>query len=999
MRYTATSALFVCAALLVSGQTMESQGRGNPKLRRARQPIANQYIVVVNDGEDPGQVGQDAATAHGGRRLHTFRRAVRGFAMRLTPGAAERLAFDPRVRFVEEDGVVTITQVQVGAPANLDRIDQRFRPIDGSYAYDELAAFVRVHVIDTGIRASHQEFGGRAVIAGDYVDDDGDGDPLDVGNDDPDPSTPDGADCHGHGTHVAGTIGGSTYGVAKQVRLHAHRALNCAGSGSVSGVVAAIEAITADPYRPAVVNMSLGGEPSEVLDAAVRDAIASGITFVVAAGNSFANASNFSPARVAEAITVGATDVNDVRAWFSNYGPSLDLFAPGVSVVSASHTGDTATAVMSGTSMAAPHVAGVAALHLSRDPDLTPEAVQQRIVGAATPNVVSSPWTGSPNRLLYSDLDRLSAPTVNLLQPEAKGKILSGRPYTITWDASDPDGLAGFDVLLSIDGGATYAPIAECTGLSGAARSCAWASPGPETSTARIRVVVNDTGGDVGIDESDANFSIVSLPDLVITATSHSPARLSPGSDFTATDTVRNVGNTSSRTSTTRYYLSVDAVKSTDDTQMFGSRAVGELAADGEASGSASITVPSSVAPGTYTLLACADASRVVTEVDESNNCRAAASNIVIEYADLITTAVTAGASSAAPGRTLSVSDTVLNASAVVASNSWTKYYLSSDAVRDAGDVPLTGSRSVPDLDGGSTSTGSRNVTVPSSTLPGTYRLLACADDTGATDESNESNNCAAAPTTILIEMPDLATISVSTTATTVAPGANISITDTVLNTSSVATTSTTTRYYLSIDAIRSPDDTLFTSTRYLTGVAPGGTSTGSRTVNLPDDTPSGQYRLLACADDLQKLDESNESNNCAASVSTLLVALPDLAVTSISEPPATVQPDDFVSVRDTVTNLGLAPTSGWTAVRYYLSLDAVQDAGDVLFAASRSVPALDAGESASGTRSVRVPATIAPGTYYLLACADGGGVVPESDEGNNCRASTTTTTVAGGGE
>ena len=338
MTRTGYAAVLLCALVAAAGETGQGQRAADDRIRRARQPIPNQYIVVLNAGEDAGEVGREAATVHGGRPMRTYGRAMNGFAMQLTPEAAGRLAEDPRVRFVEEDRLMSIAQTQTNPPGGLDRIDQRILPLDGAYAYAELATFVRVHVIDTGLRVSHEEFGGRAFLAGDYVDDDGDGDPSDVGNDDAEPATPDGADCHGHGTHVAGTIGGTTYGVAKHVRLYAHRVLNCSGSGSVSGAIAAIDAITADGYRPALVNMSLGGEPSEALDAAVRGAIAQGLTFVVAAGNSLSDASNFSPARVADAVTVGATDTNDVRAWFSNYGPSLDLFAPGVGVLSAWHT-------------------------------------------------------------------------------------------------------------------------------------------------------------------------------------------------------------------------------------------------------------------------------------------------------------------------------------------------------------------------------------------------------------------------------------------------------------------------------------------------------------------------------------------------------------------------------------------------------------------------------------------------------------------------------------
>ncbi len=387
----------------------------NREVLRARRPIAGRYVVVLADNDDPEAVGREAEALYRGRLHRVYRHTLHGFAIRLTPEAAAALARDPRVAYVEEDGVVQISDTELSPPSwGLDRIDQHTLPLDSSYTYGPSGTVVHVHVIDTGIRVTHTEFGGRAFIAGDFVDDDNNP-ATDPANDDGTPGTPDGADCNGHGTHVAGTIGGLLYGVAKHAILHAYRALDCSGIGTGSGVIAAIDAVAADSRRPAVANMSLGGGLSPALDDAVRRAITSGVTFVVSAGNGAADASAFSPSGVAEAITVGATDINDSKPVFSNYGPALDVFAPGVNIASAWYTSDTALAGLSGTSMSAPHVAGVAALYMEKVGNKTPQEVRDAIVAAATSGVVVDPGAGSPNLLLYSGFTLTApAPEVNV---------------------------------------------------------------------------------------------------------------------------------------------------------------------------------------------------------------------------------------------------------------------------------------------------------------------------------------------------------------------------------------------------------------------------------------------------------------------------------------------------------------------------------------------------------------------------------------------------------
>ena len=501
------TAALVCSSMLTSSLTSQEPDQ---RVRKAAKPIPSQYIVLIQPDADPEGLGGEAAARFNGRLRHVYRAAVRGFAIRLPAPAAEALARDPRVRLVEEDAQVQLAQVQASPTWGLDRIDQRLLPLDRTYVYGSSPAQqVTVHVLDTGVRTTHHEFTGRAFIGGDYIDDDADDDLYDVGNDDADPTRPDGQDCHGHGTHVAGTIGGINVGVAKNVIIQSHRVLGCDGSGPLSGIVAAIDAISESTVRPAVASMSLGAEASEAFDEAVRASIASGVAYVVAAGNANVDAGDTSPARVTEAMTIGATTSSDARASFSNFGPSLDLFAPGVSIVSSVHTSDTATGSSSGTSMATPHVSGVAALYLERNPTSTPQQVRDALVRAATPGVVTSAGTGSPNLLLYSGFLHATTATVSLSQPNGGEKLFTGTPYTMRWDVTGGENITRFDLHASADNGVTYTAISGCANLPATARACTWTTPGPATSKGRVRVVAIDGAGQVTSAQSAAAFSIV----------------------------------------------------------------------------------------------------------------------------------------------------------------------------------------------------------------------------------------------------------------------------------------------------------------------------------------------------------------------------------------------------------------------------------------------------------------------------------------------------------
>jgi len=378
----------LCATVLF---TSPVRSQKKDKIRKSSHKIENNYIVVLNEAVvgERGRfsiapyVADELALTHKGKLKHVYQNALNGFAVEMSAADAERLSEDFRVAYVEEDGEVSIDATQSNPPWGLDRIDQRNRPLNASYTFNWTGAGVFAYVIDTGIRTTHTQFGTRAANVFDAF----------GGN---------GQDCNGHGTHVSGTIGGSTFGVAKSVNLRGVRVLNCSGSGSNSGVIAGVDFVRLNHSNPAVANMSLGGGISSALDTAVNNLANSGVVIAVAAGNSNTNACNSSPARAANAITVGATTTTDARASFSNFGSCLDIFAPGQGILSSYSTSNTATATLSGTSMASPHVAGVAALYKQANPSASAATVRNAIVNGATTNVVTSAGTGSPNRLLYS---------------------------------------------------------------------------------------------------------------------------------------------------------------------------------------------------------------------------------------------------------------------------------------------------------------------------------------------------------------------------------------------------------------------------------------------------------------------------------------------------------------------------------------------------------------------------------------------------------------------
>ncbi|MGX7669078.1 S8 family peptidase [Plantactinospora sp. DSM 117369] len=453
-----TLAMIAAAAVPAAAAPPEAPVRGVG----AANAVADSYIVVFKDTAvaraSVSTTARGLIGKHGGKVGRTYSAALRGFEISASAQAARRIAADPSVAYVEQNKTYQISGTQPNPPSwGLDRIDQRNRPLDSSYTYPNTASNVNAYVIDTGIRFSHNDFGGRAVSGFDAVD----GGAAD--------------DCNGHGTHVAGTVGGTSYGVAKAARIYGVRVLNCSGQGTTAQVVAGMDWVTANAVRPAVANMSLGGAADSAIDTAVNNSINAGITYVVAAGNGNVlgvrqNACNYSPARVPNAITVGATQNNDAAASFSNFGTCVDILGPGVGITSAWSTGDTATNTISGTSMASPHVAGAAAMVLSANPTWSPQQVRDYLVNNSTPDVVTNPGTGTPNRLLYVVNEGTPANDFSVSVSPGAGSTAPGGSVTATVGTATTAGSAQ-SVTLSASGlpsgaTATFSPATVSSGGS-----------------------------------------------------------------------------------------------------------------------------------------------------------------------------------------------------------------------------------------------------------------------------------------------------------------------------------------------------------------------------------------------------------------------------------------------------------------------------------------------------------------------------------------------------
>ncbi|HEX7305239.1 S8 family peptidase [Lentzea sp.] len=491
-----TAAAAVCLAVAVVPAASAQENVGTILGADRADVVKDSYIVSLKADTASRAAAPGLASKYGGQVGQVWQHALNGFSVKMSAQQAARLAADPKVAFVQQDAQIRMFDVQQNPPSwGLDRVDQRDLPLSSSYQYDTTASNVTAYIIDTGVRTTHSTFGGRASWG---TNTSGDGNNT---------------DCNGHGTHVAGTIAGAEYGLAKAAKVVAVKVLNCSGSGTTAGVVGGIDWVTANAVKPAVANMSLGGGADSTLDAAVRRSIASGVTYAIASGNSNTDACSTSPARVTEAITVNASTNTDARASFSNYGSCTDIYAPGQNIVSSWNTNDTATNNISGTSMATPHVAGAAALWLATHPTDSPAAVWSGLDAASTPNKITNVGANTPNKLLYTLWGGGQPGTPSVTNPGTQTSTV-GTPASLQLSASGGTApytwsVTGLPAGLSASSSGAISGTPTTAGTSSVTATATDAAG--KTASTTFSWVVNPVGGNC---DAKTNSTPASIPDL-----------------------------------------------------------------------------------------------------------------------------------------------------------------------------------------------------------------------------------------------------------------------------------------------------------------------------------------------------------------------------------------------------------------------------------------------------------------------------------------------------
>jgi subtilisin family serine protease/uncharacterized membrane protein len=786
-------------------------------------------------------------------------------------------------------------------------------------------------------------------------------------------------DDHNHGTHVAGTIGASgnngigVTGVNWTTRLMGVKFLDADGAGTVADAIKALEfAVAVKEFFAAgggasvrVLSNSWGGDAfSQALQDQVAITAAHNMLFVAAAGNNGLNNDMFptypGSFDLPNIVAVAATTSADERAWFSNYGAaSVDLGAPGVDILSTT-VGNT-YAFSSGTSMATPHVSGAAALVLARCA-LDTTALKEALLGSvdAAPALAGRTTTGG--RLnVHSAIYSCIAP------PEAPSGLTAtggNAQVTLTW--SSALGATRYNVKRSTSSGGPYTQIVSDL------KAVTYVDTTVVNDNTYYYVVSAENSMGASGDSNEASATPRAPSDLVVPALV-APSSAGAGAVIALSVTTRNQGGGTADPTMTRIYLSDNLVQDPNDVQLDGWQTVSVLAPGASAVSSVSVTVPSGTAAGRKYLIAKADADGDIAETSEANNSRVSP---LLIGPDLVVLSVTAPATAAA-GDALTVTDSVKNQGASPSGSSVTRFFLSSNTILDASDVPLAGHRSVQGLAAAEVNSGQSTVTIPAATTAGTYYIIAKADADETVAEALETNNSAARSIQV---GPDL-TVSSLVAPSTAGAGATVTVTETTVNQGAAGAGASVTRFFLSTNFQLDATDVPLSGNRSVPALPAGGASSGSTPVTIPATTTSGSYYLLAKADGDDTVAETQETNNVAA---RLIQVGPDLTVSTLTVPPKAAA-GATVNVTDTTTNQG-AGGAGASVTRFYLSVNLQLDATDVLLSGSRSVPALSSGGSSFGTTSVTIPATTGTGQYYVIAKADADGTETETQEGNNTR-------------